>query len=77
VLGQLMYRVGRRLFDVVLVRSLDCFARSLAELSENVDRLQQQGIRFVAIDGSIDINPKTVEGRSFFFRCLPCWRKRR
>jgi DNA invertase Pin-like site-specific DNA recombinase len=76
VLGQLMYRVRRRLFDVVLVRSLNCFAHSLAELSENVDRLQQQGIRFVALDGSIDIDPEAVAAGAFSRR-LPCWRKRR
>lgn len=66
VLGQLMYRVRRRLFDLVLVRSADGFAQSLAELSENVARLYQQGIRFVAVDESIDINPETLAGRSFF-----------
>jgi DNA invertase Pin-like site-specific DNA recombinase len=50
-----MYRVRRRLFDVVLVRSLDCFAHSLAELSENVARLQQQGIRSWPVNQSCSV----------------------
>jgi DNA invertase Pin-like site-specific DNA recombinase len=65
-LSQLMYRVRRRIFDVVLVKSADCFARSLAELSENVGRLHHQGIRFLSIDDSIDIDPETERGRRFF-----------
>jgi DNA invertase Pin-like site-specific DNA recombinase len=65
-LGQLLYRVRRIKFDVVVVESVDCFARSLAELSENVARLHRQGVRFVAVGESIDIDPYTEAGRSFF-----------
>ena len=63
-LGQMMYRVRRRKFDVVLVESVDCFARSLAELSENVARLHRERIRFLAVGENIDIDPEA--GRSFF-----------
>jgi lambda repressor-like predicted transcriptional regulator len=50
---------------VVLVDSLDCFARSLAELSAAVASLHQLGIRFVAANEDVDIDPETPEGRTF------------
>src|ERR1017187_3435491 len=62
-LGQLMYRLRQRKFDVVLVDSMDCFARSLEELALNLARLHREGIRFVAVGEGIDINPKTQDGR--------------
>jgi putative DNA-invertase from lambdoid prophage Rac len=65
-LGELMYRVRRRIFDVVLVESVDCFARSLAEFAENVARLHREGVRFLAVAEGIDIDPKTEAGRNFF-----------
>jgi len=72
VLGQLMYRVRQRKFDIVLVQSADCFARSLEELSENVARLHREGVRFLAVGDGIDINPETEAGQSFF-RALTVW----
>jgi putative DNA-invertase from lambdoid prophage Rac len=66
VLGQLLYRVRRIKFDVVLVASVDCFALSLAELCENVARLHREGVRFMALGEGIDIDPYTQAGRSFF-----------
>jgi len=66
VLGQLMYRVRRRLFDVVLIESVGGFVRSLEELSANVARLYWQGVRFLAVGESIDIDPHTEAGRQFF-----------
>jgi putative DNA-invertase from lambdoid prophage Rac len=65
-LGQLLYRVRRRLYDVVLVESVDGFARSLEELCANVGRLHEQGVRFLAVGESIDIDPNTPAGRRFF-----------
>jgi putative DNA-invertase from lambdoid prophage Rac len=65
VLSQMMYRVRQRKFDVVLVESVDCFALSLAELAENIARLHREGIRFVAVGESIDIDPETEAGRRF------------
>ena len=65
VLSQMMYRVRQRKFDVVLVESVDCFALSLAELAENVARLHREGIRFVAVGESIEIDPETEAGRRF------------
>jgi putative DNA-invertase from lambdoid prophage Rac len=65
-LGQLMYRVRPRIFDVVLVDSVDCFGRSLAELSENVARLYWENIRFLATSEDFDIDPETEAGRRSF-----------
>ena len=63
VLSQMMYRPRRHKFDVVLVASMDCFARTLTELYENMDRLTLAGIRFVSLDESIDTS--TSQGRNF------------
>jgi DNA invertase Pin-like site-specific DNA recombinase len=65
VLTQMLYRSSLRRFDVVVVESVECFARSLAELSENVARLHRYGIRFVSVADNIDIDPGTEAGRSF------------
>jgi DNA invertase Pin-like site-specific DNA recombinase len=73
-LGQLMYRVRQRKFDVVLVDSLDCFARSLEELARNLARLHREGIRFVAVGEGIDINPRTQDGRELL-QTLVIWAK--
>ena len=73
-LGQLMYRVRQRKFDVVLVESVDCFARSLDELSENLARLYREGIRFVAVGEGIDIDPETEDGLGLL-RTLSIWAK--
>jgi putative DNA-invertase from lambdoid prophage Rac len=66
VLGQMMYRVRQRKFDVVLVSSVDCFALSMVELSENVARLHRERIRFLALGDGIDIDPDTKTGQRFF-----------
>jgi DNA invertase Pin-like site-specific DNA recombinase len=63
VLGQMMYRLRQHKFDVVLVASMDCLARSLTELYEHVDRLHLAGIGFVSVDESIDTS--TAQGLSF------------
>jgi DNA invertase Pin-like site-specific DNA recombinase len=65
VYNQMLRDAGRHRFDVVLVQSLDCFARSLAELSVRVTSLHQLGIRFVAANEGIDIDPETSESRVF------------
>jgi len=66
VFSQMMYRVWRRKFDVVLVESLDCFAHSMADLAEKVSLLHRAGIRFIAAGEGIDIDPETVAGRESF-----------
>jgi len=63
VYNQMLRHAGRRRFDVVLVQSLDCFARSLAELSRSITSLHRFGIRFVAANDDIDMDPETNEGR--------------
>jgi DNA invertase Pin-like site-specific DNA recombinase len=65
VYEQMLRHASRGRFDVVLVDSLDCFARSLAELSVAVASLYQLGIRFVAANEDVDIDPETPESRAF------------
>ena len=66
VFNQMTRRFRTPKFRVVLVESLDCFARSLADLCENVTWLHGLGIRFIAVNEGIDLNPKTGAGESFF-----------
>ena len=63
VWDQMMSGLRQHKFEVVLVASMDCFARSLTELYESVDRLHLAGIWFVSVDESIDTS--TSAGRSF------------
>ena len=65
VCNQMLRDAGRHRFDVVLVQSLDCFARSLAELSVRLTALHQFGIRFIAANEGIDIDPETTESGMF------------
>jgi DNA invertase Pin-like site-specific DNA recombinase len=65
VCNQMLRHAGRHRFEVVLVQSLDCFARTLVELSARVTSLHQLGIRFVSVNEGIDIEPETAEGRIF------------
>jgi DNA invertase Pin-like site-specific DNA recombinase len=65
VLNKMLYRVYRPKFDVLIVPSAGCFACSLADLCEKVTWLNGLGIRFMALGEDIDMDPKTVEGRSF------------
>jgi DNA invertase Pin-like site-specific DNA recombinase len=50
----------------VLVGSLDCFARPLAELHASLSWLHGLGIRFIALHENVDVDPKTGAGKSFF-----------
>jgi putative DNA-invertase from lambdoid prophage Rac len=65
VYSEMLRHASENRFEVVLVQSLDCFARSLAELYKEVTLLHRFGIRLVAADGSIDIDPETTDGRMF------------
>jgi DNA invertase Pin-like site-specific DNA recombinase len=65
VCNHMLRDAGCHRFDVLLVQSLDCFARSLAELSVRITSLHQLGIRFVAVNEGIDIDPETIESRMF------------
>jgi DNA invertase Pin-like site-specific DNA recombinase len=52
-------------FDFVIVESLDCLALSLADLCAKVTELHRLGIRLIAVNEHIDLDPGTVEGRKF------------
>jgi DNA invertase Pin-like site-specific DNA recombinase len=60
-----MRDAGRRKFGMLLVPSLDCFARSLGELPVKVNSLRSFGIRFLSAEESIDIDQETWNGRMF------------
>ena len=66
VFSQMMRRSRTPRFNLVLVGSLDCFARSLAELHASLSGLQGLGIRFLALHENVDVDPKTGAGKSFF-----------
>jgi DNA invertase Pin-like site-specific DNA recombinase len=50
-------------FDLVLVRKLDRFGRSLQHLIENVRTLDSLGIRFLVPSQSIDTDSKAPMGK--------------
>ena len=58
VLAQLLADARMRKFDTVLVWKLDRFGRSLSHLVENIQTLDQMGIRFMAPSQSIDTDRK-------------------
>jgi putative DNA-invertase from lambdoid prophage Rac len=66
VSSQMMRRSRTPRFNLVLVGSLDCFVRSLAELHASLSWLQGLGIRFLALHENVDVDPKTGAGKSFF-----------
>jgi hypothetical protein len=47
-------------FDFVIVESLDCFALSLADLCAKVTELHRLGIRLIAVNECIDLDPGTA-----------------
>jgi DNA invertase Pin-like site-specific DNA recombinase len=65
VFSQMREHASRHKFDVILVQSLDCFARSLGELWTKVTSLHRFGIRFTTLAESIDIHQDTWDGRMF------------
>lgn len=65
VFNQMVCCARRQRFDVVLVPTLDCFADSLADLSETLTRLDAWGIRLLAADGRIDTDRQSRAGRAF------------
>ena len=67
VFSKMMGDARQRKFEVILVHSLDCFARSLSELSATVTALQPFGIRFFSFSERIDIDQETPQGRRFLF----------
>jgi putative DNA-invertase from lambdoid prophage Rac len=63
VLNQLMADARLRKFDVVLVWKLDRFARSLAQLTANIQALDSAGVRFIAMTQSIDTDKNNPVSR--------------
>jgi DNA invertase Pin-like site-specific DNA recombinase len=51
-------------FDIVVVRELSRFGRSLQKVLEDVDRMDDQGVEFVSIRDEIDTT--TAQGKLFF-----------
>ena len=67
VFSKMMGDARQRKFEVILVHSLDCFARSLSELSATITALQPFAIRIFSLSEGIGIDQETWEGRRFFF----------
>ena len=65
--SKMMGDARQRKFEVILVHSLDCFARSLSELSATVTALQPFAIRIFSLSERIDIDQETRQGRRFLF----------
>ncbi len=65
VFDQMMCAALDYKFGVVLVPALDCFADSLAELSQCMTFLDPSGVRLIVADGSVDTDRETRAGRSF------------
>lgn len=63
VLARLMADAAMKRFDVVVVWKLDRFGRSLHHLIDNVQALDQAGIRFVAPTQGIDTDNRSPVGR--------------
>ena len=64
VFNEMMRRTPQ--FNTVLIGSLDCFGRTLADLHASLSRLQRKSIRFIALHDDVDVDPKTGAGASFF-----------
>ena len=62
-LNRLMADARMKRFGIVLVWKLDRFGRSLQQLVDNVQALDQAGIRFVAVTQSIDTDQRSPMGK--------------
>lgn len=62
-LNRLMADARMKRFGIVLVWKLDRFGRSLQQLVDNVQTLDQAGIRFVAVTQSIDTDQRSPMGK--------------
>jgi len=65
IFDRMMGRCRTHKLHVVLVQSLDCLARSLADLCDDLTWLHELGIRVIALSGGQDLDPMTEEGQSF------------
>lgn len=62
-LERLLSDARRKEFDLVLVKKLDRFGRSTLDTLQNVKVLDECGIRFIALDESIDTNKQSPAGK--------------
>src|ERR1700733_9875574 len=67
IFSLMMRHARQRQFEVILVYSLDCFARSLRELWETVTALKPFKIRFVAFRENLEIDQETWEGFIYLY----------
>jgi DNA invertase Pin-like site-specific DNA recombinase len=65
VFREMMDRSRRSKFQVLLVESLDCLARSLADLYESLIGLHRLEIRVMAVSDGLDLNPRNGAGQNF------------
>ena len=67
VFSEMMRHARQGQFEVVLVHSLDCFARSLRELWATVTALKPFKIRFVSFRERIEIDQETWDGCIYLY----------
>jgi DNA invertase Pin-like site-specific DNA recombinase len=63
IFDRLMRDARERRFDVVLVWKLDRFARSVRQLTDNLELLDQCGVRFICATQGIDTDRQSLGGR--------------
>lgn len=65
-LERLLSDARQRKFDILLVWKLDRFGRSVRELHESIETLDQYGIRFIALHSGVDTDRKSPTARLLF-----------
>jgi DNA invertase Pin-like site-specific DNA recombinase len=63
VFNRMMQDARERRFDVLLVWKLDRFARSVRQLTDNIELLDQCGVRFICATQGIDTDRQSLGGR--------------
>lgn len=63
VLTQLLADASKRKFDVVLVWKLDRFGRTVRELVDNIERLDNASVRFMCPEQGIDTGNRSATGK--------------
>lgn len=65
LLKAIMDKAFRKQFDVLLVTKIDRLARSISDFVDIVQKLDNAGIRFIALDQGVDTDKKSPHGRMF------------
>jgi putative DNA-invertase from lambdoid prophage Rac len=63
VFDQMMRDARARKFDVLIVWKLDRFARSVRQLTDNLELLNGAGVRFLCVTQGIDTDQQSLGGR--------------